>query len=474
MTKRCFIYIRVSTREQAEEGYSIGEQQERLTKYAEAMGWTIVRVYIDPGHSGATLDRPALQEMISCIKDADLVLVDKLDRLSRSLYDTLYLIKKVFGVNGVDFVSRNEAFDTSTSFGRAMVGILAVFAELERERIKERMADGRVGRAKEGKWHGQIPIGYNYSTDTGGLVVNDYEMMQVREAFDLARQRVPLVEVARDLNEKGYRTQYGRWRVGTLRRVLVSRVYLGEVYYQGEWYDGLHPATIDLEMFDEVQVIMAERSRENDKYRPGRRYASPLGGMVWCKQCGAKYHWRKNGSYRTKAGDSLNYYVCYSRSKSDPKMVKDPDCSNTTYRDFRLEGLVYDEIRKLKSDPKYIDQLRQSVDTSSKQITIKTRIDQLTNQISKLMDLYSLGTISLNEISAKVEPLTTEKRSLESELKTLQAVPEVTPTKRVLQMVDTFEDVLATEDCYAIHDAVAELIDYIEIDGDKIYIHWNF
>lgn len=114
------------------------------------------------------------------------------------------------------------------------------------------------------------------------------------------------------------------------------------------------------------------------------------------------------------------------------------------------------------------------MDTSSKQSTIKARMDQLTGQISKLMDLYSLGTIPLDEISAKVEPLAAEKRALESELKTLQAVPESIPTKRVLQLVDTFEEVLATGDCYAIHDAVAELIDYIEIDGDKVYIHWNF
>ena len=472
MSKRCFIYIRVSTREQAEEGYSIGEQQERLTKYAEAMGWTIVRVYIDPGHSGATLDRPALQELISNIRDADLVLVDKLDRMSRSLYDTLYLIKKVFGTNGVDFVSRNEAFDTSTSFGRAMVGILAVFAELERERIKERMADGRAGRAKEGKWHGTVPIGFNYSTETGGLVVNDYEMMQVREAYELARQRVPLLEVVHTLTGKGYQTQYGRWRVGTLRRTLTSRVYLGEVYYQGEWYEGLHPATIDLELFDAVQVIMAERSKENDKYRPGKRYASAFGGMIWCKHCGAKYHWRKNGT--RKDGTALGYYICYSRSKCDAKRVHDPNCANTTYRDFKLEAFVYDEIRKLKSDPTYIDHLRHSVDTSAQQATIKARTEKLSSQISKLMDLYSLGTIPLDVISAKVEPLAAEKRALEAELKTLQSVPETTPTKRIIELVDAFEKVLASGDCYAIHDAVAELIDYIEIDGDKIYIHWNF
>ena len=160
------IYIRVSTREQAEEGYSIGEQEERLKKYCDAMNWNIGGIFIDPGFSGANINRPALQKMIKEIErgNGDIVLVDKLDRLSRSQYDTLFLINKVFSAHNCSFVSRAEAFDTSTPFGRAMVGILSVFAELERERIKERMSDGREGRAKEGKYRGggHIPIGYDY------------------------------------------------------------------------------------------------------------------------------------------------------------------------------------------------------------------------------------------------------------------------------------------------------------------------
>ena len=115
-----------------------------------------------------------MQEMIKEIQkgNADIVLVDKLDRLSRSQFDTLYLIRKVFTENNCAFVSRAEAFDTSSSFGRAMVGILSVFAELERERIKERMADGKEGRAKEGKYMGggNIPIGFDYDTETGKLI----------------------------------------------------------------------------------------------------------------------------------------------------------------------------------------------------------------------------------------------------------------------------------------------------------------
>ena len=97
------------------------------------------------------MERPGLKEMISEIEkgNADLVLVDKLDRLSRSQFDTLFMIQKVFLPNNCDFVSRAEAFDTSTPFGRAMIGILAVFAELERDRIKERMKEGKHGRAKD-------------------------------------------------------------------------------------------------------------------------------------------------------------------------------------------------------------------------------------------------------------------------------------------------------------------------------------
>jgi site-specific DNA recombinase len=154
--KRVFIYIRVSTIEQAEEGYSLGEQEERLIKYCEAMGWEVIKVYIDPGYSGGNMERPGLKEMISEIENgnADIVLVDKLDRLSRSQFDTLYMIQKIFMPNDCAFVSRAEAFDTSTPFGRAMIGILAVFAELERERIRERMKEGKAGRAKEGKYRG--------------------------------------------------------------------------------------------------------------------------------------------------------------------------------------------------------------------------------------------------------------------------------------------------------------------------------
>lgn len=476
MRKRVFIYIRVSTREQADEGYSIGEQRERLIKYCEAMEWEVIKVYIDPGFTGSNLERPALQEMIKEIEkgNADIVLVDKLDRLSRSQFDTLYLIKKVFNENNCAFVSRAEAFDTSTSFGRAMVGILSVFAELERERIKERMADGLEGRAKEGKFRGggNIPIGYDYDPETGKLIENKYESMQVKEVFDLFIKRTPIQAIVRILNDKGYRTRYGEWKDGSTRYMITNRTYLGEVKFKDKWYDGLHEGIIDEDLFNKAQEIMKERDKENEKYRPGKRYSAPLGGLIWCSHCTAKYHWRYNS--KNKDGSFRSYYICYSRSKGDKKMVKDPNCKNKTYRDFKLEEIIYGEIRKLKTDPNYFTELKNSVDHTARKRMIQRRIEQIDSQVSKLMDLYTLGTIDINVIKAKTNPLSDEKKSLEAELENIEEEISYITQEEVVGLVELFEQTLDEDDSYKVHDIIAELIDHIEIDGEEIRIHWKF
>ena len=131
--KRAALYIRVSTQEQAQEGYSIGEQRERLIAYCKAHDWAIADIYVDGGYSGSNLKRPAIQKLMTETAKFDVVLVYKLDRLSRSQRDTLYLIEEIFLPNTVDFVSMQESFDTSSPFGKAMIGLLAVFAQLERE-----------------------------------------------------------------------------------------------------------------------------------------------------------------------------------------------------------------------------------------------------------------------------------------------------------------------------------------------------
>ena len=133
------LYSRVSTTEQAKEGYSIGEQQDRLKAYCDSRGWKGYKHFVDGGFSGAKIDRPGLQEMIEGIHAGSIkkVIVYKLDRLSRSQKDTLELIEDVFIPNDVDFISITENLDTGSAFGRASIGLMACFAQLERENIKD-------------------------------------------------------------------------------------------------------------------------------------------------------------------------------------------------------------------------------------------------------------------------------------------------------------------------------------------------
>ena len=396
---RVALYPRVSGHEQ-EDNYSIPEQIERMKKYCEARDWMVYKIYTDSGFSGSNMDRPGLQEMI---KDAgtgkfEMVLVYKLDRLSRSQKDTLFLIEDVFDKHGVFFSSMTENFDTSTPFGKAILGILAVFAQLEREQIKERTMIGKDSRAKEGKWHGSkwIPIGYDYVE--GLLIPNEYEVTQIKEIADLIIKRTPLRTIATMMTEKGYRHKYGEWEAKTIRRVLTNPVNIGMIKNRDKWYKGIHDPILDKKTFDAVQAVMEERKEKFGSEFRGHK--TLLGGILFCKNCGGRYARQDyNGRY---------YYICYSRSKKMKKMIKDPTCKNKNYPMEVLESAILEEIEKLLIDPDRISQVRENrpvTDISEKIKTITSEIAKIDEQISKMMDLYALGTIDLDVISDKVSSL---------------------------------------------------------------------
>ena len=302
---RTGIYVRVSGHEQ-EDNYSIPEQIERTKKYCDAKDWMVHKIYTDSVYTGSNMERPGLQDMLKDCENGklDMVLVYKLDRLSRSQKDTLYLIEDVFEKNGVGFTSMTENFDTSTPHGKFIIGILSVFAQLEREKIKERTMIGKDSRAKEGKWHGGtwIPLGYDYKD--GLLIVNEYEAMQVKEIADLFLKRTPVRTIANMMTDKGYRHKHGEWDAKTIRRVLSNPVYIGMIKHRDNLYEGIHEAIFDQKTFDDIQKIMEERK---EQYGSTKAYNSLLGGFLFCKNCGGRYA-------RQRMNQHL-YYACYSRSK---------------------------------------------------------------------------------------------------------------------------------------------------------------
>lgn len=474
------LYPRVSSVEQFKEGYSIGEQIERLTKYCEAMQWDIHKIYTDPGYSGGDTNRPGLQELIKDVESGiiDRVVVYKLDRLSRSQKDTLYLIEDVFLKNGADFVSMSENFDTSTPFGRAMIGILAVFAQLEREQIKERTMMGKEARAKEGKWHGSAnyPIGYDYDIANDLLVVNEYEAMQVREVFETFLKGTPLRTMETMFLEKGYSHKYGNWEPKSIRRVLGSKIHCGYIYHKGEYYKAEHEPIIDEETYNKAQALLAERAETyKDFYRDSGRKTSYLGGMLYCKHCGGKYAKQVGGS--NKYG-KLYYYCCYSRSKKVKKMIKDPNCKNKYWRMENLDDIVINEIRKLALDHEYIktikDEKKKSSEEPNKIEIIENEIASIDDQISRFMDLYGLGKFTIDQVSNKIDPLNERRTNLQREMDRLNAESGRLTEEQTIELATSFDEVLENGTFEQVRMLIEALIYYIELDEDDVTIYWKF
>lgn len=469
------IYIRVSTLEQAEGGYSISEQTDRLKLFCEAKGWTVANVYTDPGYTGSNTDRPALSRLIDDVKNnrLEMVLVYKLDRLSRSQKDTLYLIEDVFLKNKVEFVSMNENFDTTTPFGRAMIGILSVFAQLEREQIKERMAMGHIGRAKNGYWRGGsgAPIGYDFID--GKLIINEYEAMQVREIFELYLQGNPMHKINNIMHEK-YTNRYSGWKhPATIGTILKNVTYIGELRYKGEVYPGAHDPIIDLETFEAVQTRIKEiqptLTRSQKTPYMGMHM---LSGILFCGNCGARYFTlnKKKKDCRT-----YYYYKCYSRD-GNSDMKKMDGCKNPIYAKDILNQIVIDEILKLALEPTLIDDLsniNKSMPDNKMEILNK-RISEITKQINKLMDLYQYDTFSLNEISARMDPLKKERDSLEQELEVLSSVSPLISVEKAKEIVSSAEQIFSSGDEQRMKVYVNSLINKVIIYTDKLEIHWKF
>lgn len=464
------LLARVSTQEQAINGHSIGEQIDRMHKYCEAMGWKVYKEYIDAGYSGANTDRPALQRMIRDIKAGkiDKVLVYKLDRLSRSQKDTLYLIEDVFLANNTDFVSMSENFDTSTPFGRAMIGILAVFAQLEREQIKERMAMGREARAKEGKFYGgsAVPIGYDYID--GELLTNEYEKMQVLKIYDMFMSGVPIREIDNQMNRAGYQHKHGTWNKKTIRNVLQAKTYLGYLKFNKQWHKGTHEAFIDVETHEKICAVLKERAEKHNNGGRRAKITSNLGGLLYCKNCGAKLTKIKAGKLKHP------YYICNSRAKRTRELIKDPNCKLKYQRMEKLDNIVFDEIKKLAVDPAYFDKMTENSPTDARPDLIEKEIEKLDSQVSKLMDLYTLGNMPINILENKLNEINEQKLKLEHELESIYEDNSRLSKEDTFKAVQSFEEILERGNFDEIRVVIETLIDHIDVEDEDITIYWNF
>ena len=234
--KRACVYTRVSTAEQAAVGYSIDEQERMCKAAIESKGWTYVGTFSDPGVSGRTMEREGLQRMLEGIraKEIDAVVIYKLDRLSRKQRDTMTLIEDVFLKMDVALVSLNETLDTSTPWGRAMIGILSSFNQMESETIQARTKMGREAKAAKGGYAGgKPPIGYK-AVD-GKLVIVPSEAEIVRKVYEMRYvQKMAMIPITEELNRLGYRTKKGY----EFKHSAIQNILNNEATYRGHYLYG--------------------------------------------------------------------------------------------------------------------------------------------------------------------------------------------------------------------------------------------
>jgi len=318
-TFRCAIYTRKSSEEGLEQDFnSLHAQRESCEAYIKSQrheGWTpLPALYDDGGYSGGSTDRPALKRLLADIQShmIDVVVVYKVDRLTRSLADFAKIVE-IFDAAGVSFVSVTQQFNTTTSMGRLTLNVLLSFAQFEREVTGERIRDKIAASKQKGMWMGGwVPIGYDRKDRT--LTINETEAPTVRTIFDLFLKlgnvrRVQTELMRLNLRTKPYATPRGRavgglsFARGHIYKVLSNPLYVGQIEHKGVRYPGQHPPLIASATWDAVQARLAASHHEN-RTRTNAKSKSLLAGLIY-DDAGN----RLVSSHATRNGKRYRYYV---------------------------------------------------------------------------------------------------------------------------------------------------------------------
>ena len=330
-TVRCAIYTRVSTDHGLDQEFnSLDAQYDASSAYIKSQahaGWTLIKArYDDGGYSGGSTDRPDLQRLLDDIRarKIDVIVVYKVDRLTRSLADFAKLVE-LFDAHGVSFVSVTQQFNTTTSMGRLTLNVLLSFAQFEREVTSERIRDKIAASKRKGIWvGGPLPLGYEISDDR--ITVIEHEAEQVRLIFRRYLELSGVNALVRDLKERSIRTKtrplatggtrggipFGR---GTLFYLLRNRFYIGEVTYKGEILPGEQPAIMDRAVFDAVQRKLTDQWTTKTVVRNPNDHL--LAGLLFDD---AGYPMVP--THATKSGIRYRYYVSRPCLHGEAKTVK--------------------------------------------------------------------------------------------------------------------------------------------------------
>jgi site-specific DNA recombinase len=490
--KRCAIYTRKSTSQGLEQEFnSLDAQREACEQYIASRGWVALpQHYDDGGFTGANLERPGFQQLVQDIGAGkiDLVVVYKVDRLSRSLLDFAQVMHR-FDQAGVAFVSVTQNFSTADAMGRLTLNMLMSFAEFEREMIAERTRDKMAAARKKGKWiGGRVPLGYRI--DGRKLAIDEEEAAQVREIFRVYEEERSLVATADVLNDCGWRTKlcitktgkrFGGlpWDKKSIYRQLTNVIYIGKVDFQDESYTGEHEAIIDETTFERVRKLLGRQGSEGQAARR-RRHDFLLGGLLRCRVCGS----HMTPTWSRKAGREYRYYVCTKVERSGRSA-----CPVRSVPAGTTEEFVVKHIRAIACEPALLTHV---VSTLQRQGT--DRVPVLEGERQRLEREHrqsreeargvmaalggenarqsSLAAERLGELDQRVHQIEQRIAEIQDEhARIARSTVSLAQVQRAMELFDPIWDVLLDRERYRI---LHLLLEHIVYDGEKGEIELQF
>ncbi len=402
---RCAIYTRKSTEDGLEQEFnSLDAQRESGEAYIKSQkheGWQCIpNKYDDGGFSGANMERPALRRLLNDIEagKVDCVVVYKVDRLSRSLID-FARIMEAFDKRKVSFVSVTQAFNTASSMGRLILNVLLSFAQFERDMISERTRDKIAAARRKGKWSGGMPV-LGYTVENTKLIIDKQEADRISEIFRMYLEQQSALTVAKELNDRGWRTKQWTTRKGIVRggkwftkdavyNLLSNVTYTGKIQYKSEVHNGEHAAIIDDETFEKVQSLL-ERNGQGASSAIRNKHNALLRKILQCASCNCGM----SHSYSKRGSKLYRYYVCTQAQKRGWQ-----ECPAPSLPAKEIERFVVNQIRSVGRDPTLVR------DTLAQARSIATaQVERLTSERSALQRNLRKVCANLGKIAAEAEP----------------------------------------------------------------------
>jgi site-specific DNA recombinase len=448
------IYVRVSTAEQAAEGYSIRAQTDRLKAYCVSQGWEIFEFYVDDGYSAKDTNRPNLKRMMKHIEEGliDCVLVYRLDRLTRSVRD-LYSILETFDKYDCKFKSATEVYDTTTAMGRMFITIVAALAQWERENTGERIRMGMEQKAREGNWViNQAPYGYEIDKENKTLIVNDQEALIVKRIYDDYLNGKTMRKIAINFNKSNLTTKSGAiWNDFKIKYILSNPLYVGTMRYNyrmnKENYfevEDAHPAIISKELFENVQKIKESRRIVHPRSATSKFIFS---GIAKCGRCGAplagRYGYYKSKTKQDHISRPRSYYCTKRRlGKCDLPQIGE--------NLLEMQFLVF--LNTFKINPDILEDVSEEKDDSENDQQIKLlqkELKEINNRRKKWQYAWVNEMISDDDFSNRIEEENTKENDINNQLSSLEPRGEKLNTEDLygilLDMKSNWEQLSALE-----------------------------